>query len=209
MLPPKHSITVFTALLLLGLSGCASTASKDAASTTPSSIATAEAKPEAATTATTSAAPTVATTPVVTAAAPAPATTEAAAPVLSQNELNKQVWDAAQAGDAATVSTLLQQGADANTATASGETALHAAVAAGSLPAVMQLVDKGANVNAATASGWTPLHHAARFGRADAANYLLKQGANPKATTNGTPSKTPVQMAMDKGDIRTARILGY
>lgn len=119
------------------------------------------------------------------------------------------MWDAAQAGDAATVSALLQQGADANTATASGETALHAAVAAGSLPAVMQLVDKGANVNAATASGWTPLHHAARFGRADAANYLLKQGANPKAVTLGTPSKTPVQMAMDKGDIRTARILGY
>jgi ankyrin repeat protein len=129
--------------------------------------------------------------------------------VLSQNELNKQLWDAAQAGNAATVSTLLQQGADATTATASGETALHAAVAAGSLPAVIALIDKGANVNAVTASGWTPLHHAARFGRADAANYLLKQGANPKAVTKGTPAKTPVQMAMDKGDMRTARILGY
>lgn len=205
MLPPKHSVTVFTALLLIGLSGCASTASKDEPSTTTSSVAAA--KPEATATATTT---TVASAPEATtpAAATTPAT-EAAAPVLSQNELNKQLWDAAQAGDAATVSTLLQQGADANTATASGETALHAAVAAGSLPAVMQLVGKGANVNAATASGWTPLHHAARFGRADAANYLLKQGANPKAVTNGTPPKTPVQMAMDKGDMRTARILGY
>lgn len=199
MLPPKHSVTVLTALLLIGLSGCASTTSKD------------EAKPEAATPTltapATASAPEAAIAPA--AAAPDTAPTEAAAPVLSQDELNKQVWDAAQAGDAATVTTLLQQGADANTATASGETALHAAVAAGSLPAVVQLVGKGANVNAATASGWTPLHHAARFGRADAANYLLKQGANPKAVTLGSPSKTPVQMAMDKGDIRTARILGY
>ena len=73
----------------------------------------------------------------------------------------------------------------------------------------MQLVKKGANVNATTATGWTPLHHAARFGRADAANYLLQQGANPKATTLGTPAKTPVQMALDQGDLRTARILGY
>jgi ankyrin repeat protein len=195
-----------TGLLLIGMSGCATT-SETETPTAKSIVAAADTSPPTAA-AKVETAPETATTAPATTAESAPAT-EATAPALSQNELDKQLWDAAQAGDAAKVGTLLQQGADANTATASGETALHAAVAAGSLPAVVQLVGKGANVNAATATGWTPLHHAARFGRADAANYLLQQGANPKAVTKGSPAKTPVQMAVDQGDMRTARILGY
>lgn len=198
-----------TGLLLIGMSGCATT-SETETPTAKSIVAAANTSPPT-TAAKVETAPATATAAPATTAEPAPATaaTETTAPVLSQNELNKQLWDAAQAGDATKVGTLLQQGADANTATASGETALHAAVAAGSLPAVVQLVGKGANVNATTATGWTPLHHAARFGRADAANYLLQQGANPKAVTKGSPAKTPVQMAVDQGDMRTARILGY
>ena len=182
--------------LLLGLSACATTTETDTPKVT-SIIASAETAQE------------TASEVAATTNDQAESTLPTAAPALSQDELNKQLWDAAQAGDTATVTTLLQQGADVNTANTSGVTALHAAIAAGSFPTVMQLVKKGANVNAATATGWTPLHHAARFGRADAANYLLQQGANPKATTLGTPAKTPVQMALDQGDLRTARILGY
>ena len=212
----QHPVLLLTGCLLLGISGCASTTETDIPkansiiTSTSSDTSTLAAKTETTSvetvSATTETVPS-ATTEVV--AQPADAEAEPVTAPLSQNDLNKQLWDAAQTGDAATVSTLLEQGADANTATASGETALHAAIAAGSFPAVMQLVSKGANVNAATATGWTPLHHAARFGRADAANYLLQQGADPKAVTNSAPAKTPVQMALDQGDLRTARILGY
>lgn len=158
-------------------------------------------------TATTPEAAAVSTTPPATANV-VPAETPAA-PALSQQELDKQLWDAAHAGDVATVKTLLAQGANANIATDAGETALHAAVAAGSLPSVVALVTSGANVNSVTRNGWSPLHHAARFGRADAANYLMQHGANPRVSTRDNPPKTPVQMAQDRGDLRTARILGY
>ncbi|SDZ86672.1 Ankyrin repeat [Thiothrix caldifontis] len=192
------SIRLIAIALLLGLNGCATTSETGSppstgiiAAATPSTEATPVATSE-----------TIATNDTAAASTAEPVVIEA-------GELNKQLWDAAQAGNATSVGSLLQQGADPSTATASGETALHAAVAAGSLPAVTQLVSKGAEINATTATGWTPLHHAARFGRADIANYLLQQGADPKALTTGTPAKTPVQMALDQGDLRTARILGY
>ncbi|QLQ32792.1 MAG: ankyrin repeat domain-containing protein [Candidatus Thiothrix singaporensis] len=189
----SFAIVFLTGLLALGLGGCGAT--------TPEKGTLAAQQPTSG--AETATGPAVAT-PTETAAA-----TQTAPPSLSQNELNTKLWDAARAGDANMVTSLLQQGADAKTATASGETALHAAVAAGSLPTVTLLVAHGANVNAATNNGWTPLHHAARFSRPDIANYLRQQGADPKAATNGNPPKTPVQMALDQGDLRTARILGY
>jgi hypothetical protein len=211
ILPIKHPVMLLAGgLLALGLNGCVTTAAKEAtvadkpATTEASSLAPAPTAENAAT-----AEPTATSDPAAANTAEAAAVPAETTPAPSQNELNKQLWDAAHIGDAATVSSLLQQGADANTATASGETALHAAVAAGSLPTVVQLVNQGANVNAVTSTGWTPLHHAARFGRADAANFLIQKGADPKATTNGSPPKTPVQMALDQGDLRTARILGY
>lgn len=151
-------------------------------------------------------APTAADVPLTTAVSPAPAPE---AVTISQDELNRQLWDAAHAGNTSTVQTLLGQGASPNIATKSGETALHAATAAGSLPTVVLLVNNGANVNSVTSNGWTPLHHAARFGRADVANFLIQHGANPKIATRDNPPKTPVQMAVDRGDLRIARMLGY
>ena len=189
------------AVLALGLNGCATTSTTKASPEASATVAPETAAQAEPIVASAEALPAQAESVV----APAELTT----PSLSQNELNKQLWEAAQAGNTDSVRSLLEQGADPSTATASGETALHAAVAAGVLPAVMLLVGKGAVINATTATGWTPLHHAARFGRADIANYLIKQGADSKALTAGTSAKTPVQMALDQGDLRTARILGY
>lgn len=130
-------------------------------------------------------------------------------PRMTQGEMDSRMWDAARAGDAATVAAMLQQGANLNFASHVGETALHAATAAGSLQTVILLVNAGADVNATTSNGWTPLHHAARFGHADIANFLVNHGANINAATTETPPKTPMQMALDKGDLRIARMLGY
>lgn len=130
-------------------------------------------------------------------------------PRMSQGELNARMWDAARAGDTTTVAAMLQQGANIGFASRYGETALHAATAAGSLQTAIYLVNAGANINATTSNGWTPLHHAARFGRADIANFLMNQGASLNVTTTENPPKTPMQMALDKGDLRIARMLGY
>lgn len=130
-------------------------------------------------------------------------------PRMTQGELDSRMWDAARAGDAATVAAMLQQGANLSYASHVGETALHAATAAGSLQTVILLVNAGADVNATTSNGWTPLHHAARFGQADIANFLVNHGANINAATTENPPKTPMQMALDKGDLRIARMLGY
>jgi hypothetical protein len=149
--------------------------------------------------------PTAAAAPGDANAAAAPAQPEV--PQLSQADKDSQLWLAAKTGDSATVASMLQQGANINTVNESGATPLHAATAYGSLPLVMYLVKSGADINATTHNGWTALHHAARFGKADIANYLRGQGLNPnQATSEG---KTAVQMALDNGDLRTARILGY
>lgn len=127
----------------------------------------------------------------------------------SAEELGKILWEAARAGDSNTIGRLLKQGADIHTSTPSGETALHAAVAAGSWESAEILLQQGASINAATRNGWTPLHHAARFGQSRIAQLLLQHGANPKALTIDTPAKSALQMALDQGDLRTARVLGY
>ena len=140
-------------------------------------------------------------------AAAAPAEPEV--PPKTAAQLTSEIWDAARSGNTAAVQVALQEGANPNSATHLGETAMHAAVAAGSLSTVIALKNAGGNINAVTSNGWTPLHHAARFRRADIANYLRKQGANPQAYTRDNPPKTPLQMALDNGDMRIARILGY
>ena len=139
--------------------------------------------------------------------AAAPAAPEV--PQLSQAEKDSQFWLAAKNGDLATVSSLLEQGANPNTTNDNGATAIHAATAAGSLQLVMFLQKSGTDIHTKTTKGWTALHTAARFGKADIANYLKQQGLDPNLPTTESPNKTPMQMALDKGDLRIARLLGY
>lgn len=145
---------------------------------------------------------------------PTVAATEAAAPAqpevpqLSQAEKDSRFWLAAREGNRTEVAEMLAQGANPNTVNASGATAIHGATQFGSLPLVMYLHKNGVSLNTATMNGWTAMHTAARFGRADIANYLKQQGLNPN-TPSSDFGKTPIQLALDNGDLRTARILGY
>ena len=142
------------------------------------------------------------------------AATEAAAPAqpevpqISQAEKDSRFWLAAREGNSDEVAEMLQQGANPNTVNDNGATAIHGATQYGSLPLVIYLHKSGVNINATTTNGWTAIHTAARFGKADIANYLKQQGLNPNTPTSDF-GKTPVQMALDNGDLRTARILGY
>jgi len=107
------------------------------------------------------------------------------------------------------VNDLLNQGANPRITTRYGETAIHAAAARGHMQVIDLLVKRGVSINARTSNGWTALHHAVRFGHANVANYLIQAGANPRVQTSDAGQKTPIDIAMDKNDLRMARILGY
>lgn len=82
---------------------------------------------------------------------------------------------AAESGDAALVSFLVEHGARVDL-TSTGETALHAAVRSDNAEVVRLLLESGANPNAQDVDGWTPLFCLRSPG---VAKLLLEQGASP------------------------------
>ena len=94
------------------------------------------------------------------------------------------VADAAMKGDAATVRTLVRQGADVNAAQPDGMTALHWAALNGDLKMAEVLLVAGATTEALTrVGGYTPLHLASSRGHAPVVARLLEAGSKPKAVT--------------------------
>ncbi|MEZ5480559.1 MAG: ankyrin repeat domain-containing protein [Thiolinea sp.] len=130
-------------------------------------------------------------------------------PQMTQRELDERLWLTALTGNVGAIVQLVEQGANPNIATRYGETAMHAAAARGHLNIVNFLLKKGVSIHSRTANGWTPLHHAARFGHAAVANLLVQAGANPRVPTTDPGHKTPIDIAVDKGDLRMARIMGW
>jgi ankyrin repeat protein len=101
--------------------------------------------------------------------------------------------EAAQAGNAAIVTALLDAGADPKTlATRDGESVLMTAARAGDLDTVKVLIARGADVNAReTYRGQTALMWAAAERHADVVQYLLAHGADWKARSLERDSKMP------------------
>uniref|UniRef100_A0A9J2Q666 cGMP-dependent protein kinase interacting domain-containing protein n=1 Tax=Ascaris lumbricoides TaxID=6252 RepID=A0A9J2Q666_ASCLU len=87
-------------------------------------------------------------------------------------------------GDLEEVQTLLDNGADINTCTVDGLTALHQAVIDGKPEMVQFLCDHGADLNAQDNEGWTPLHAAACCGNLDLVEYLCMEGADISVTNS-------------------------
>lgn len=150
-----------------------------------------------------------ATLPNAVSSAPTVAVDTTPVPQMSQRDLDERLWLAALAGNLGMITDLVNQGANARIATRYGETAIHAAAARGHMQIIDFLMRRGVNINARTSNGWTALHHAVRFGHANVANYLIQAGANPRVQTSDVGQKTPIDIAMDKNDLRMARILGY
>ncbi|CAL2028897.1 unnamed protein product [Caenorhabditis brenneri] len=81
-------------------------------------------------------------------------------------------------GDEEEVEELLLKGAEINTRTVDGLTALHQSVMDSKSEMVQFLCEKGADLNAQDNEGWTPLHMSAYCGNVSIVRYLCQHGAD-------------------------------
>jgi len=86
---------------------------------------------------------------------------------------------AARRGDAATITALAREGAEANARDEDGRPVLVLAAESGRSEAVRALLRAGARPDEAGRDGWTALHQAAATGDAGSARALLDAGATP------------------------------
>ena len=113
--------------------------------------------------------------------------------------------EAAKAGSAESVRSLLDQRGDVNVAEADGTTALHWAVQGEAAALVGLLIDAGADVGVANRYGVTPLSIASLTGNASIIAQLLEAGADPNAATAG--GRTPLMTAARTGDVAAVDVL--
>jgi ankyrin repeat protein len=119
---------------------------------------------------------------------------------------NSPVADAAREGDRERVRSLLEEGADVNTAHGDGMTALHWAAQKGDLEMAEMLLYAGANVKAATRLGaYTPLLLAARDGHAPMLEALLTAGSD--VNTASSTGVTPLMEAAASGSSEAVTVL--
>jgi ankyrin repeat protein len=120
--------------------------------------------------------------------------------------VSSAVADAAMAGNAEAVRTLLREGADVNAAQGDGMTALHWAAMQGHGEMAEMLLYAGANVRALTRlGGYLPLHLASQKGAADIVTALLAAGAPVDAVT--ATGATPLMLAAASGSAEAVTVL--
>jgi len=124
---------------------------------------------------------------------------------LNATAADTRLVNAVKKNDRATVSSLLQQKIDVNSAEADGTTALHWAVRADDLDTVDRLLKAGADVKKANRYGITPLYLASVNGSAPMIDKLLKAGADANEVTN--EGETALMTAARTGNVAAAKVL--
>ncbi len=125
----------------------------------------------------------------------------------SQQQLNDQFWEAVRKGDAATVTTLLDKGADVNAKFRYGTTALFKAAERGNLEIVKILLARGADVSVKdTFYGATAMTWALDNGHVDVIRELLEKqpGSADDVLMNGVSEAKPAiaKLALAKGGLK-------
>ncbi|KAF5656484.1 ankyrin repeat-containing protein [Fusarium heterosporum] len=102
-------------------------------------------------------------------------------PDLKDTHKRRPLWYAAQNGNKDVFELLLLAGADVNTASYDGWTALHIAARGGYLEVIEKLLEVGADINATTSDRRTAIHIAATGGHLKVVEKLLEVGADVNA----------------------------
>jgi len=124
----------------------------------------------------------------------------AAAPTLAA-----RIVDAARLGDRAAVTAELDGGADPNSRSADGTTALHWAVYNDDAELVERLIAAGAEVDVVNDYGSRPLLEAAVIGNVDVIRALLAAGAD--VDVKGADGETPLMVVARSSNVDAARLL--
>jgi ankyrin repeat protein len=116
-----------------------------------------------------------------------------------QEALDKQLFQAANAGNAAEVERLLEEGADLNTVSSFGTikdiSVLGSAVSLGNTEVVRVLIEQGADVNAVDGNGNAMLPQAALRGYLEIVGLLLDAGADVNGTMSVMAGDAPKENA--------------
>jgi len=131
---------------------------------------------------------------------------------LTNSDINKlgdlgrtALFYAAIDGDANTIESLLDAGADVDVQTSLGKTPLMAATYKHNLEAVKLLIQRGANINLQDHLGWTALFHAAWNNNEVLAKLLLKREA--EYTSPDVHGYSASSIAVSKGNQTVASLL--
>lgn len=149
--------------------------------------------------------PAASASPAGSTSAPAPQPQPAVLAAADNHGLNKELLEAAEAGDTAEVKSLLKEGAGVNTKGSFGNTALMGAAVRGHTNTVRALLEKGADVDARGSTGRTALMEASSEGYTDTVRALLEKGANVNA--KDTEGWTPLFWAAYSRRTDTVRAL--
>ncbi|MBN2416824.1 ankyrin repeat domain-containing protein [bacterium] len=112
---------------------------------------------------------------------------------------------AANGGDTAMVSLLLQRGADPGASSLAGTTVLHFAAAGGHTEVVRMLLTRHIPIDVRNNQQVTPLYFSAMRGHDETAELLLSAGADPDAFD--AEHGTPIQAAAQAGHAAMVRLL--
>ena len=119
-------------------------------------------------------------------------------PVVTMDEVNKKLFDAASVGDYEEVSACISRGASPWWTDGEGYSALHEAAWKGHVPVARLLLDHGWQLDLADDEGWTPLHYAADMGQVSMLQFLAVREAKINTQTS-VQRKTPLHFAAENG----------
>jgi ankyrin repeat protein len=103
----------------------------------------------------------------------------------AHGDINSDLIEAAEDGDAAKVENFIKQGADVNAKGEGGGTALMWAAGEGHAEIVKTLIAEGADVNTKSEDGVTALMWAAGAGHAEIVKTLIAKGADVNVSVSG------------------------